>query len=406
MNLLFFLRHNFFLDDKNFVFFFNGLFITTILSYSNSILPFLPNTIAGFNWSGIAWIVMLFVTLILLVYTNRYTFPFYIWMPWVLYLFFYVLIDFSLIGLQLTIQYILPILIGVVASQFEYTEKKLLFLFQCLIKTLIVIYILFIIYYFTRGYSSNLAATPMFFSIGAVIGLAFFFDTREIRYLLLYFLLFLMPFLSLTRMGILVFGSIFILHFSNKGILSKLLVFFVGSLLLLLIINSKGFQEKTFRGRKGSITELSFDYYNNKNINTNGRTSLLLALERGLKLNPIWGNGPRADAKILGSVLREKTGEAHNDYLSVTYNYGFVGLGLLLFGFIASFFQLLIMSRNMKLPLFQLIVCSQLTLFIPFFLFMYSDNILKYTIWFPNYFFALMGICYSIYTKKLLLNNH
>jgi len=40
-----------------------------------------------------------------------------------------------------------------------------------------------------------------------------------------------------------------------------------------------------------------------------------------------------------------------------------------------------------------------MTLFIGFLLFMYSDNILKYTIWFPNYFFGLMGICFSIYKK-------
>jgi hypothetical protein len=30
---------------------------------------------------------------------------------------------------------------------------------------------------------------------------------------------------------------------------------------------------------------------------------------------------------------------------------------------------------------------------------MYSDNILKYTIYFPNYFFALIGILYSMIKK-------
>ena len=29
-------------------------------------------------------------------------------------------------------------------------------------------------------------------------------------------------------------------------------------------------------------------------------------------------------------------------------------------------------------------------------MFMYTDNILKYTIYFPNYFFAMIGIVYSL----------
>jgi hypothetical protein len=400
MKSLAFLRYRFTIKEKKFTFFFKALFLTTILSYANSILPFLPASIAGFNWTGIAWIVMLLVTILLLARPKIFSFPLFLWMPWVFYLVIYVSLDFTFIGLQLSLQYLLPILIGVVASQFEYTSQKLLYLFQWLLKTLAIVYVLFVVYYLFTGYAPHMAATPMFFSIGAVIGLALFFYTRERRYLFLYFLLFLMPFLSVTRMGLLVFGSVFILHFANKGLGSKVLASFVGGLLLLFVMNSKGFQEKTFNGGSGNLSELSFDYYNNDNINSNGRKSWQIALAKGLEANPIWGNGPRSDAAILGEVIGQETGEAHNDYMSVTYNYGYVGLGFLLVGFGASFLQLLQMSRKMKHPLFQFIVRSQLTLFIPFLFFMYSDNILKYTIWFPNYFFALMGICFSMYKKS------
>jgi hypothetical protein len=400
MKSLAFLRYGFTLKEKNFTFFFKALFLTTILSYVNYIFPFLPSSIVGFNWSGIAWILMLLVTIVVLARPKNFTFPLFLWMPWALYLVIYVSLEFTAIGLQLTLQYLLPILIGVVASQFDYTSHKLLYLFQWLLKTSVLILILFFIYVNTRGDSPNEAATPMFFSVGAVIGLGLFFYTRERRYLFLYFLLFLMPFLSVTRMGLLVFSSIFILHFSNKGLGSKVLASFVGFVLLLFVMNSKGFQEKTFFEGKGGVSELSFDYYNNDNVNSNGRSSLQNALSKGIEKNPIWGNGPRADASVLGEVIGKESAEAHNDYMSVTYNYGYVGLGFLLFGFGASFLQLLQMSKKMKHSLFQVIIGSQLTLFIPFLFFMYSDNILKYTIWFPNYFFALMGICFSMYAKK------
>ena len=111
------------------------------------------------------------------------------------------------------------------------------------------------------------------------------------------------------------------------------------------------------------------------------------------------GNGPRADAPVLGAVIGKEVGEAHNDYLSVRYNYGWVGLSFLLIGIGITFFILFKMSRTLKDPVFQFLSLSTLTLFIGFLMFMYSDNILKYTIWFPNYFFALIGICFSMYKK-------
>lgn len=399
MKPLEFLRLRFNIGERDFTFFFKGLFLTTILAYINSILPFLPGGIAGFNWSGIAWLTMLLITLVQLVRSSSFTFPIMLWLPWGLYILVYILFDFSFIGLQLTLQYLLPILVGIVASQFEYTWTKLLYLFQGLLRMLAVIYALFIIYYLITGFTPHMAATPMLFSIGAVIGLGVFFFTNDKRFVVLYFLLFLMPFVSVTRMALLVFGLIFVLHFANKGIGSKIVASFVGGVLMLFVANSEGFQQKTFYDGKGEVSDLSWDYAEDQSINSSGRRSWKIALNPGLKDQPMWGNGPRSDAAVLGAVTGKEIGEAHNDYMSVRYNYGYVGLSLLLFGFGFSFIKLFFMSRRVDEPVFQLLVLSMLTLFIPFLFFMYSDNILKYTIWFPNYFFALMGICYSIYKK-------
>ena len=62
---------------------------------------------------------MLLVTLINLFITRSIEFPILFWLPWVLYMVVYLIIDFSFLGLQLTLQYTLPILIGVVASGFS-----------------------------------------------------------------------------------------------------------------------------------------------------------------------------------------------------------------------------------------------------------------------------------------------
>jgi hypothetical protein len=399
-----FLSFSFTITDTNFKLFFVALFSTTLIPYLPNVFVFLPATFLGFNWSGWAWISALVLSLVVLSKANVSFFPWLLWLPWFAYLFLYLLYDFSFDGLQLSLQYFLPVFMGYLAASFSYTSTKILWIFQGLFKTTVVIFLICMFYQFLTGFMPSMAANPMFMLVLGTISLGLFFFTNKNKFLAVFGLLFLVPFLSVTRMALLVFGVSFALHFANRSKQTKIAGVFFGGLLLLFVFNSKGFQEKTFNSGQGETSDLSVNYYESDSFNSNGRKSWQMALERGLKNQPIFGNGPRADAPLLGKMIGAKSGEAHNDYLSVRYNYGYVGLALLLFGFAASFFQLYQMSRLLKDKVFQLLILSNLTLFIGFLLFMYSDNILKYTIWFPNYFFVLMGMCYSIYHKGFKYN--
>lgn len=394
-----FLKDRFVVADWQLKFFFLVLFGTTLLSYINAIFVFLPDTVLGFNWSGIAWITALFLSISILPSTKKSSFPMVYWAPWVIYILTYVALDFSTNGLQLTLQYLLPILMGYISGTFEYSRISLSWILQRLSKITAIIFFIGLFYTLVFGYSFQISCTPMFLLIFACISLSFYFFTLKKIFLIIYSILFLIPFLNVTRMAILSFGLTYILHFANKRLSSKVTAAFLGGLLLLGVSNSKGFQEKTFYEGSGDINEISVNYYDSDNFNSSGRKSWKDALEPGLNAAPILGNGPRTDAAILGSVIGKEVGEAHNDYMSVRFNYGFVGLVLLFFGFIGSFLKMLEISKIKKNKIFQLLVLSNLTLFIGFLLLMYSDNILKYTIWFPNYFFVLIGICFSIYSK-------
>lgn len=396
-----FLRYRFLISDRNFKIFYFGLFGTTLLAYINAVFVFLPETVLGFNWSGIAWITALLVSIILLPKAKSSSFPVIFWLPWIAYLVFYILVDYTFIGLQLSLQYLLPLLMGYLAASFRYSITSLLWVLQGLSKTTAIVLVLALFYKFVFGYSFHMAATPMFLLVLASISLGFYFFTQKNKYLIVFGLLFLMPFLNVTRMALFVFGISFIAHFANKRLISKIRGAFLGGLLLLAVVSSKGFQEKSFYEGSGDLSDLNANYYESDKFNSSGRKSWKDALAPGLASAPLFGNGPRADAPILGAVMGKEIGEAHNDYMSIRFNYGYVGLGLLLFGFFASFLKIYQMSRTQKNKVFQLLVLTNLTLFIGFSLFMYSDNILKYTIWFPNYFFVLMGICFSLYNKGL-----
>lgn len=384
------------MSDSRFKQFYFFLFFTALLPYLPYILPFLPGTLLGFNWTGWAWMVMLLATGFQLLRTKKTAFPAWAWLPWMVYLVGYLAFDFSFLGLQLTLQYLLPLLIGIAASGFGYSDEKLNWLFKWFARLCIAVMALFVIGKLLWGYGPAMAATPMLLSIAASLVVALYFITRKLKYLFFFGLLFLVPFIDVTRMGIAAFLTIFIFHFANRKIAGKILYGLVGLVLVLLVFSSKGFQEKTFHGGKGQLSDLSFNYYENKNVNNNGRSTWQKALEPGLTAAPIWGNGPRSDMKALLMFSKNQNREAHNDYLAIRYNYGYMGLILLLFGFSVSFLNIRQKLKKEENVLTWLIGTSLLTLFLSFGMFMYSDNILKYTIYFPDLFFAMMGIFYSI----------
>ena len=341
---------------------------------------------------------MLLITLINLFRTKSIEFPLLFWLPWILYMSVYLVIDFSFLGLQLTLQYTLPLLIGVVASGFNYEEENLAWLFKWFVRLSITIYAMFLFgYFFKGGYGPSSASTSMFFSILVSLLSGMFFITRDPKFLGYIGIVLLVSILQITRMGIAATTAVFIFHFANRSLKGKILFGGLGFLIFILVFNSRSFQEKTFYKGEGSLSDLTVNYYDNPEIRNSGRTSWKKALEPGLKSAPFWGNGPRADNVYLTKITRMRGGEAHNDYLSVRFNYGYVGLSLLLFGFIGSFISLFKMSRKyINSWYIWLLSTSALTLYIAFLMFMYTDNILKYTIYFPNYFFAMIGIVYSL----------
>lgn len=378
--------------------FFSTLLLTTALPYIPFIIPFIPGQIFGFNLTGWAWIIMLLITLINSIQTRSIGFPYIFWLPWISYIVVYIITDYSFIGLQLTLQYSLPLMIGIVASGISYTSEDLEWLFSWFMKLCISVYAMFLIGFFFRGgYGPAVAATPMLFSISACILAALWFITRKKKYLMYIGILFLVPVLEVTRMGIAAMAAAVIFHFSNHNLRNKIVFGILGALVLLIVFNSTRFQEKTFKSGEGELSDITVNYYENQEINSSGRSSWKKALQPGLNAAPIWGNGPRADNFYLTKITGLKSGEAHNDYLSVRFNYGYVGLALLLSGFLTTFVSLYRISRKyIASDYIWLLSTSALTLFFSFLMFMYTDNILKYTIYFPNYFFALIGIVYSL----------
>lgn len=394
------------MKDNNFYTFYKWLFFTSSLPFIAYIFPFMSGTIFGFNITGWAWFIMLIVGVYYSLQQKNNHFPLHLWIPWVIYITAHLLLRYTNAGLQLSLQYLLPILLGIVASGFKYDDSKYRWLFKTLAKLSGFVVTLFIFgRLFRGGYTPQSAATPMLISIIASLFIGMFYITNYTRYAIIFSTLMLVPVIDMTRMGIVVFLTILILHLANKNIVSKIIMGVIGLLLATLIMNMDTFKKKTLVDSDDTVEfsdiKENIDYYQSDKIQSSGRKTWYKMLEPGLEKNPYFGHGPRADGEILSTFFKgEHMGEAHNDYLSVRYNYGYIGLSLLLFGIVATYLSMYKIWFVTKNQYQKLLVSSTMTLTFGYLLFMYTDNILKYTIFFPNIYYAMIGIIYAQHSKK------
>jgi hypothetical protein len=390
------------MKSEHYLGFYRWMIAVAFLPYLLFIFPFLPSTIAGFNITGWAWLLMWFGVCGYYMATSQAErrFPMGFWIPWISFLVLYVALDYSVAGLQLTLQYLLPIFVGYVASGFEYSRERLHRIFWMFFKfSLLIVGLFFWGYLFRMKYVPMGALTPMLLSITAILIAGMYFMTGKVRYLFLYGFFFLIPALGVNRMAALVYLLVFALHFANKQILLRVFAISVTVAVAIFVFNTQGFQEKTFNEGKGRLSDLSLNYYEGgENMNTSGRAGFMKYYEKGLEAAPLLGNGPRSDVDLLRNVFGSTAAiEVCNDYIAVRYSYGYIGLALLVFGLGATFISVFVRFQQEQNPYMRLVQSSALMMLIGFAMFMYSDNILKYTVFYPDLMFAVLGIVYAKY---------
>jgi hypothetical protein len=378
--------------------FYRFLFFAVLIPYLG-ILPLVPENILGFNWTGWAWLFMLLVCMIFLLSKGKITLPRLIWIPFIGYTFIWMLIDKSLIGIRFFVQPIVPLLVGLVASGLSYNNQTLIKLFRYLIIFLFILILIIPLFLFIGiGHLefASAAAIVMTLIVFDIIFLSIYFTTNRYRYLFLYSILLFIPIYIITRTAILLTILILPLHFLNNNIIKKIITVIVGATLTLIIFYSRPVQDKMFISGHGTLRDLSWD---NSNFNTNARLNYRLIIEQGLIKRPVFGNGPRADLEVYEYNNIDPT-ILHNDYLLLRYCYGWVGLVSYLIPFAILFINLYRKKKDVNSLFYRIIWGTSLTLFIPYFGFMETDNIYLYGPWYGYFFFAFIGIVYSLSSNQ------
>jgi O-antigen ligase len=349
----------------------------------------------GFRVSGLAWILIFLLSLVVLIRQIRYiAFPIIIWLPWMFIVVLWGILWPSPNSLQRSVILLCPLLVGLAASSFPLRAERIAGLPLLLRFITIALWILVIAntgLLVTGRLPETTGLAPQ--SITAALLCCYFaveYAAGKPGALKWWGAVAFIPVLALTRMAVLAAGVTLPLTFARLKLSKRLLYMSLMILLGAMVFFTPRMQSKMFYSGRGGISDLRLD---NPDFQTSGRSIMWEVMEDEIKQEPLLGHGANASEK----VIRDLTGgltHPHNDWLRLKYDYGLLGTGVFIFCMVVQCAHLFLRARRAKGDA-RILLFAGASSFLPFVLMMYTDNIILYAAYFGNLQFTLIGMGYS-----------
>ena len=351
----------------------------------------------GYNISGFAWVVPLFLSIIIFLgERGKMRFPVMIWLPWICVVAGYLMFSEAESVLQRSVMLLCPLFIGITVSKYRIGDNELSSfrkLYRYMAFSLYVIVLLktgLLVTGVLPG-ASNLAAPVM---TGALLCTLFatnymFGMKRDLAW---WAALSIIPVIALTRMGMIAAGLSLPLTFAPMKILKRIVL---ASMVIAAgygLFQTERVQEKMFYSGSGTIQDVSRD---NPDFATSGRKYIWENMRTEIDKQPWFGHGANASeafvARLTGGLKHP-----HNDWLRLLFDYGY--FGTVIFG-ISLALQVLDLVRKGRQTSGEtrILFFAGASSFIAFTLFMFTDNIILYAAFFGNLQFTLLGLAYAAY---------
>jgi O-antigen ligase len=156
------------------------------------------------------------------------------------------------------------------------------------------------------------------------------------------------------------------------------------------IFYTERFQKKMFYSGRGAIRDLAL---NNPDFRTLGRAKLWEKMEEEIKAKPWFGHGANAQEEFILDYAGYH-GQPHNDWLRLLFDYGWLGTFVFALCLVLQTFHAW-SKAGMTTGGTRILFYAGASSFLPFVLFMFTDNIILYVSFFGNLHFAILGLAYA-----------
>jgi hypothetical protein len=364
--------------------------------------------IFGFNSSGIAWVIPCAFSLLIVARNfNQVTFPFVLWIPWMVLLFGFLalvdptLIDPRVIPYQRTVQVLSPLFVGMAVSTWRPCDADLdAFLATCRRLSYLILV--------TSGLMTGVLLTGVLPSITGLAPQAItvtllcslFVSSYAIRRspgdLLCWCLLACVPVIALTRTAIVAAFCTFPSTLSPLPISRRLVAVVLIAVAGVAIFNTERVQKKMFFSGKGSVQDIS---ERNDDFATSGRrsmwTKMSAAVDEEFMTGHGTGMGESFTYNFTGSIAYP-----HNDWLLTMYDYGLVGVIVYLICILLTMLHAFQQGRENPHQAINILLLTGAAGYIPFAIMMFTDNIMVYAAYFGNLHYIFLGVAYGALQVK------
>jgi O-antigen ligase len=372
-------------------------FIVWVVVMSTFIACIGGKGILGYQISAVGWVVPLAVSLLMLLQKSAgIKFPILIWLPWIFLVIIYVIAAKAPNALQRSVMLLCPFIVGMAVSRFTIKEEELQ-VFKQLYQYLAIALCIVV------GLKSGLLITgvlPKVTGLAAEVMVATLlcslFASRyglgEKKALTWWWALAGVPFIALTRIGIVAAGLTLPLTFTPLNRFKRILILVLIGTIELGIFYMPRTQEKMFYSGRGTLAELKLD---NPDFATSGRSYMWDMMKPQIENEPLLGHGANA-SEVFVSVLTGGLAHPHNDWLRLLFDYGYLGTFIFAFCLLWQFLHAVKRAKSTTGET-RLLFYAGASSFLIFVLFMFTDNIILYAAFFGNLQFTILGLAYAAY---------
>lgn len=365
-----------------------------------SLLPSgVDGQLLGFNVSGISWVVPLIISALIIVdRLNRVTFPWKLWLPWILLLIIqlftldYSLLDSRVRPLQRTVQVLTPLFVGVAVSTFRPTSEvlgKFITMLRLFAFSLAAIMLLKgRNFFFVEGFS-GFAATNMTFLLLCVFFANRYLMFNEKKDLQLWLILSFIPLLSITRMVIANILLTFPLAFSPMSFARRLIFLLVIAVAGVGIFQLPQVQQKMFYSGQGKLSDIG----RSEDFATSGRFFMWEMLYSKAQDEHWTGHGTGSAESLIYST--RGLAYPHNDWLLTYFDYGALGVVIYALSILLAILHGFRAQRKTQDKNIRLLFFAGISAFIPYMIVMITDNIMVYASFFGMLHYTFLGLGYG-----------
>lgn len=350
--------------------------------------------VAGIPVTSLGWVVPLLVSLFYLIRARRLSKTYIkIWFLWCSLLLLYAVVSFEENAVQRTIILITPLVVGLCAASFKPSDRDLLVLFKYIRYFTVLVIPICYAKLFMAAEGAAMIPTEAILCVGLfVFHWTYYRVFSDKVALILAALLVGVPLLGLNRGPLLAIFLSVIFSLPSIGAVRMALVggsamlTFIAAVLLSPQLAGKMFVAGEFNG----FSQLSSD-----DIATSGRFGAWEVLIDGIRSNPLFGHGANASEAYLVTQISEAFAHPHNDYLRLAFDYG---VPVAIFYVLLLGIQVKVLLTRFHVSengLHKFLLCVAISMFVPYLILMYFDNIVLYAAFFGSLHFYFVGLSLS-----------